>query len=98
MDLRVLSAPASCPNCGTALAPDARFCPTCGKATTQIQPGTCPKCGAKNVLGHNYCPGCGFPLTPALRATEALRQMTASSSTYRQSVPRVDYSQVPPTY
>lgn len=98
MEVRALSAPASCPNCGTALASDTRFCPTCGRATTQIQPGTCPKCGAGNVQGHNYCPSCGFPLTPALRASEALRQTTAGSSTYRQSVPIVDYSQVPRDY
>ncbi len=92
-----MSAPASCPNCGTALASEARFCPTCGRATAQIQPGTCPKCGAGNVQGHNYCPGCGFPLTPGLRANETLRQ-SAGSSIYRQSVPRVDYAQVPPDY
>jgi ribosomal protein L37E len=88
VDVRALSAPASCPNCGTALASDARFCPTCGRATAQIQPGTCPKCGAGKVQGHNYCPSCGFPLTPILRASESLRQTTAGSG----------YSQVPPAY
>ena len=98
MDVRALSAPASCPNCGTALASDTRFCPTCGKATAQIQPGACPKCGAGKVESHNYCPSCGFPLIPALRASEGQRQTTALSAIYRQSDSTVGSSQVPPAY
>src|SRR2546426_5943212 len=97
MDVRALSAPVSCPNCGTA-ASDARFCPTCGRATRQIQPGACPKCGAGKVQGHNYCPSCGFPLTPAPRAGETLRQTTAGLGVYRQSIPTADYGGVPPAY
>ena len=50
------------------------------------------------MQGHNYCPGCGFPLTPALRASEALHQTANGSSVYRQSVPTAVYSQVPPDY
>ena len=31
--------PIACPRCGTEVAPGARFCPSCGSATTRLSPG-----------------------------------------------------------
>ena len=52
----------SCPNCGTALAPGAKFCSNCGcnlhPATTVQQKG-CPSCGHPVSVGMKFCPECG---------------------------------------
>ncbi|MDX6686735.1 MAG: hypothetical protein QOF86_2863, partial [Baekduia sp.] len=54
----------ACGGCGTALGPEARFCPECGTAR---QPATCPSCGAPSA-GGKFCAQCGTPLSPAPRS------------------------------
>ncbi|MHB1414672.1 MAG: zinc ribbon domain-containing protein [Chloroflexota bacterium] len=48
---------ASCPECGAALATNAKFCPECG---AKLQNGRhCRECGAKLTSGAKFCPECG---------------------------------------
>jgi outer membrane lipoprotein-sorting protein/RNA polymerase subunit RPABC4/transcription elongation factor Spt4 len=49
-----------CQSCGSKLAEDARFCPTCGK---EVAVKVCPACGAKLTEGVKFCPGCGVAVT-----------------------------------
>ena len=51
-----------CPNCGGELAPGAKFCSACGKATA-IAKTVCPACGAENKGGVKFCSGCGKQLS-----------------------------------
>ena len=47
-----------CPNCGTAVGSDFRYCPKCGYAVTP----RCANCG--RAISHEYvcCPYCGKPV------------------------------------
>jgi RNA polymerase subunit RPABC4/transcription elongation factor Spt4 len=47
-----------CPNCGTAVGSDFRYCPKCGHAVTP----SCANCG--RAISHEYvcCPYCGKPV------------------------------------
>ena len=46
-----------CPNCGSHIADDSRFCNKCGK---EIPQGTvCPHCGASVNDGDAFCQNCG---------------------------------------
>jgi class 3 adenylate cyclase/tetratricopeptide (TPR) repeat protein len=45
----------TCPSCGTAPPPLARFCPECGTAV--LRP--CASCGAALGAGHRFCASCG---------------------------------------
>jgi class 3 adenylate cyclase/tetratricopeptide (TPR) repeat protein len=45
----------SCPSCGAALPPDARFCPDCGTAMGR----TCSACGHPLGPQHRFCAACG---------------------------------------
>jgi hypothetical protein len=48
---------ASCPECGAAMATNAKFCPECGaKLKTAVH---CTECGAKMTPGAKFCPECG---------------------------------------
>ena len=47
--------PSSCVTCGASVAPDARFCTSCGAA----QPSSCPKCGADVAPDARFCTSCG---------------------------------------
>jgi predicted amidophosphoribosyltransferase len=48
---------ATCPNCNTPLAKNAKFCPECGtKIKTEI---FCSECGAKLQPKAKFCPECG---------------------------------------
>ena len=48
---------ASCPECGTALGTNAKFCPNCGaKLKENLK---CAKCGAKLQPGAKFCAECG---------------------------------------
>lgn len=69
-----------CPNCGSPLGDNLKFCPTCGKKLTETaaipvvkeeQTLTCPGCGAVLEPGTLFCPNCGTktnekvtPVTP----------------------------------
>ena len=46
-----------CPNCGTKLNADAKFCYNCGKK--QDSGKICPKCHAENVDDAKFCSACG---------------------------------------
>lgn len=66
-------APGQCAGCGTALAPDSRFCSGCGRpAYAAPLPGAqappaqrrCPNpvCGRVLAPDKRFCPGCGTPV------------------------------------
>jgi hypothetical protein len=47
-----------CPNCGTTVGKDFRFCTKCGYAVTP----TCPNCGCSINRDYVVCPYCGKPV------------------------------------
>lgn len=51
-----------CEGCGSEVAPNAKFCPKCGKFFAAVR---CPKCGhvgtVRNFL--NGCPSCSYAMT-----------------------------------
>lgn len=51
-----------CEGCGAEVAPNAKFCPKCGKFFAAVR---CPKCGhvgtVRNFL--NGCPSCSYAMT-----------------------------------
>ena len=52
-----------CPGCGLPVAPDARFCDSCGFSlqTIEVIPSNqCPQCGAPLTPGAKFCNTCGF--------------------------------------
>jgi hypothetical protein len=54
-----------CPNCGTAVAADTRFCPGCGNNLQAAPPparpagNSCPACGSSIPANVAFCPECG---------------------------------------
>jgi len=54
------AAVAACISCGTALAPGARFCASCG--TPVAQPSVCAGCGTQLAAGARFCASCGRPV------------------------------------
>ena len=50
-----------CENCGSEVAPNARFCPKCGKFFSSVR---CPKCGCTGDVTKfkNGCPQCGYAM------------------------------------
>ena len=48
----------ACPNCGSAVKDDAKFCPECGTKLLTA----CPECGAKVKPGAKFCGECGASL------------------------------------
>ncbi len=47
-----------CPNCGSVIASDAKFCSECGKKIVH----ECPKCHKAVTPDQKFCPECGEPL------------------------------------
>ena len=47
-----------CPNCGTEIGSDFRYCPKCGRALTP----TCSHCGRSISGDYVCCPYCGKPV------------------------------------
>lgn len=53
---------ATCPQCGTPLAKNVKFCPECG---SKIQSeAKCAECGSKLEAGVKFCPECGAKVAP----------------------------------
>ena len=50
-----------CPNCGTEVGSDFRYCPKCGHALTP----SCSHCGRSISSGDVCCPYCGKPVATA---------------------------------
>ena len=50
-----------CPNCGTEIGSDYRYCPKCGHAVTPM----CGHCGATIQRDYAVCPYCGKPVSSA---------------------------------
>ena len=64
--------PATCPSCGGAVRPGARFCKHCGTslqtpepAEPEPEPARCPACGKNVRPGARFCAHCGVPLSTA---------------------------------
>ena len=68
--------PATCPACGKALRPGAKFCPACGQPASQgasppvekdvvreASGSTCANCGAPLRHGAKFCRACGQPVS-----------------------------------
>src|SRR5688572_216319 len=51
-----------CRSCGATLAPDARFCASCGAAAE----AGCASCGAPLAEGARFCSACGTPVGAAV--------------------------------
>jgi RNA polymerase subunit RPABC4/transcription elongation factor Spt4 len=57
-----------CPECGTQVADDTKFCPKCGcpipsepeEKENNSQYINCPKCGVQVPSDANFCPNCGY--------------------------------------
>jgi RNA polymerase subunit RPABC4/transcription elongation factor Spt4 len=62
-----------CQSCGSKLAEDARFCPTCGK---EVAVKVCPACGAKLTEGAKFCQGCGTAVTSTPPQSVAGKQVS----------------------
>lgn len=49
----------ACPNCGTEIGSDYRYCPKCGQPRTPM----CSHCGATLQRDYKVCPYCGKPVS-----------------------------------
>ncbi len=49
-----------CPNCGTEIDKNDKFCPNCGKNANGVK--ICPNCNAKNKQDAKICTQCGKEL------------------------------------
>ena len=54
----------ACPRCGYAVAPEDRFCGTCGAALLEQTVAACAYCGAPREPTDRFCANCGRPLPP----------------------------------
>ena len=48
-----------CFYCSARIAPDAKFCPSCGQS---LEPKKCSRCATVNQLGNKFCSDCGEKL------------------------------------
>lgn len=48
-----------CPNCGTLVDRNAKFCLECGSKIEIVKTAFCSKCGGALVPGSKFCSGCG---------------------------------------
>lgn len=49
----------ACPNCGTMIASNAKFCLECGNKIEIKKPSFCTQCGEPIVEGAKFCAACG---------------------------------------
>ena len=64
----------TCPTCGNATEPGARFCANCG---TTLVPA-CESCGADLADGARFCSVCGTPVESAPSDTEGIERKVVS--------------------
>ena len=55
----------TCPNCGSQLIPNTRFCTNCGCDTTQTK--KCTNCGASIAPDAKFCTNCGSNLSASAK-------------------------------
>lgn len=55
----------TCPNCGTQLADNIKFCTGCGANVENVASTFCPNCGAPVESGLKFCTSCGGPVRVA---------------------------------
>src|ERR1039458_4318049 len=60
-----------CPNCGTEIGSDFRYCPKCGHALTP----TCSHCGRSISGDYVCCPYCGKPVVRSEEHTSELQSL-----------------------
>jgi ribosomal protein L40E len=73
---------ATCTSCGSELAPGAKFCRSCGQATSEpAAAGACATCGHVNPPDSSFCRSCGVKLS------ERSGARLDESPTIRQPVP-----------
>ena len=51
-----------CPNCGTKLSANSKFCQECGNKIEIKKPAFCTQCGESVVAGAKFCANCGASL------------------------------------
>lgn len=51
-----------CPNCGTKLSANSKFCQECGNKIEIKKPAFCTQCGEPVVAGAKFCANCGASL------------------------------------
>ena len=80
-----------CPVCGTAVATDARTCPSCGAefAEEVAEAFECPACGASVEASATTCPSCGvtFATDEEAEAAPKTRTVVAGKPAPRAPVP-----------
>jgi hypothetical protein len=54
--------PKTCSKCGSPVAPEMKFCESCGAKIEPVQ--SCIKCGAALAPGVKFCESCGTPVAP----------------------------------
>src|SRR2546425_3285964 len=89
-----------CPVCGTAVATDARTCPSCGAefAEEVAEEFECPACGASVEASATTCPSCGvtFATEEEPEAAPKTRTVVAGKPAPRAPVPPETRPPVPP--
>lgn len=77
----------SCPACGQAAAPEARFCVACGGPLGL----RCPRCAAVPPPAAQFCPACGARLVPeAGQPAPAPSSGPSTPTTAERSIPTTD--------
>jgi class 3 adenylate cyclase/tetratricopeptide (TPR) repeat protein len=67
----------NCPSCGSANAPEAKFCSECGSPLARV----CPSCGSTNAAGAKFCSECGSSLADGAGAPPPVPAPTESEPT-----------------
>lgn len=76
-----------CPNCGTQIADDSRFCTECGKEITKAN--VCPHCGASVGESDAFCQNCGKSLSENPNSEPITYEEEQSKSGYKKYLPYI---------
>lgn len=82
-----------CPACSARLAPDARFCRSCGESLSDVAPSAtnetsqlaCRECGAALATGASFCRVCGSGVADGRRASVGTGRPVGSAAPYGHS-------------